>query len=150
MAKRQNKKTVKRKNPNSFCSSKGLVIEILLSLLFALLLGVVGMLIALPIGAYSPNLHWGYATGYEVSGVVGWFIGVIAGTIFALFIVSKWKKQKGCFRKAAVGGILGAAVSLILLGYVFPYAQIFFLLSAFPMAMAMVGYHWTSARKEFL
>lgn len=151
MAKSKNKKSAQRKqSAKAVCSPKGLFLEILLSLLFALILGVVGMLIALPIGAYAPNLHWGYATGYEVSGLFGWFIGVIAGTLFALFIVSKWKKQKGCFKKALIGGFVGAAVSFLLLGSVFPYGQIFFLLSAFPMAMAMVGYHWMSAKKEFL
>ncbi len=154
MARRQSKKAAQKKQKrnvsNSSCSPKGLAMEIVLSLLFALLLGVVGMLVALPVGAYSPSLHWGYASGYEVSGLVGWFIGVIAGTLFALFIVSKWKPQKGCFTKAAVAGVIAATVSFFLLGSVFPYAQIFFLLSAFPIAMAMVGYHWVSAKKEFL
>lgn len=148
--KRTERKRQKKQKTKSFCSQMGLFWEIFLSLLFALLLGVVGMLITFPIGTYFPTLHWGYATGYEVSGLAGWFIGIISGTLLALFVVSKRKKQKGCFKKALIGGILAAFVSFFLLGSVFPYEQIFFLLSAFPMVMAIVGYHWMSAKKELL
>ena len=148
MVKRK-KQSSQKKQSKVVCSSKGLMLEIVLSLLFGLILGVVGMLIALPIGTYSPSLHWGYATGYEVSGLAGWFVGIIAGTLLALFMVSKWKKQKGCFIKAAVGASIAAAVSFVLLGSVFPYGQIFFLLSVFPVAIALVCYHWMSAKKEF-
>ena len=91
-----------------------MVIEFMSAAVGALILGGILLLItAIMGGNWANEFQFGWLRGYEATGIIGWFIGIVVGSTIGAYGVNRKTHHIGSWQQTAAGAIAGILPAFI-------------------------------------